>query len=422
VTDISQFSALRGLSISAEYRHPGIEASGGLVRYGFDSTDIISEKCDDSYRRLDIGSFGIVQLYAEYPGPFKPTNYSSAFARISPVTAVTGTGIYGIARSTYGTMKVSAFSYIGGSQAEVCTRPEDKTDFVCHAISGYTAGTCDDTTLVGVKLGFEFGCANAPADWIDRRFIQYNGSEWTSQPLNPVKGLPSIGSSRFGFPRYVASGSKLGVAYEYELTSGTIQTQLTNGNSIVGTYTIGTDIPPQGFNPSLATRMAGDCTRAGVCAFGRYQAASKSNFVDLIDFRESPPEINTWRLGSSPSGFDFGRAVNINGRDGTALYASYTTSPTPDQNRLQLDYIDLKKYQKFTLAFDYAAGAGKYPLSLSREGGDWGLGHARGVDLIYSLTEGCKPARIGGHSTGNDSGTSHPAFPCENVIPIHSRF
>ena len=172
-------------------------------------------------------------------------------------------------------------------------------------------------------------------------------------------------------------------------------------------------------NELLSELWINEFTRNGLCIFGRYDAHMKTNVADMIDFRESPPEIKSWTLGPSPSGFDFGRAVNIHARDGTALYGSYTTSPIANQYRLQLDYIDLKKYQKYTLGFDYAAGAGKYPLSLSREGGDWGLGHARGVDLFYSLTAGCDPARAGGHSSSDNAGTSQPNFPCENAPLIH---
>jgi hypothetical protein len=297
------------------------------------------------------------------------------------------------------------------------------TDFVCHPLAGYQQGTCGYTRIVGVKSGFELSCANAPADWIDRWFVSNNGSSWQSETLDAVKGSPSIGIPEFGFNWYAAAGSTLGVGYEYKLTSGLIQAQLLKGNSIVGAYTVDTDDPPAGFNPSLATRMAGDCTRDGLCIFGRYDAHTKTNVADVIDFRESPPEIKSWILGSSPQGFDFGRAINIDGRDGTALYGSYTTSPTANQYRLQLDYIDLKAYQKYTLGYDYAAGTGQghFPMTLSRAGGDWGLGFDKGVGLLYSLTAGCQPARVGGRSSGNDSGTPHPGFPCQN-IPLTQRF
>jgi hypothetical protein len=422
VTANSQFSTLRGLYLSADYRFPGLYSSGGLVRYGFPSTDIVSEKCDDTYRRIDLGSFGAVQLLAENESRFAPGNYSAAFARISPITNVAGTGLDGVASTRYLDMRYSAFSYVTPSALEFCTRPSDATDFVCHSVAGYSPGTCGYSRMVGVMGGYELSCANAPADWIDRWLLQYNGSAWSTQPLNPVKGSPSIGSPEFGFNWFAASGSKLGVAYEYKLTSGLIQAQLTKGNSIVGTYTIDTDDPPAGFNPSLASRTAADCTREGLCIFGRFDLRTKTNVADMVDFRETPPEIKSWSLGSSPSGLDFGRAVNLDRRDGTALYGSYTTSPIANQYRLQLDYIDLKLYKKFTLGFDYAAGAGNYPLSLSREGGDWGLGHSRGVDLFYSLTAGCDPARVGGHSDGGDSSASPPAFPCEDIPSVRRSF
>ena len=424
ITSISQFSQLRGLYFSLDYEYPGVHASGGLVRYQIGQPiDMISYKCDGSYDLIQtIKNYGLSRLYAENESnEFFPSAYSNAFARTNLISTSDGTGLDGPAESSYAGMRYKALSYVTNHGLDYCTRPDDATDFVCHELAGYQPDTCGYTRIVGVKSGFELSCANAPADWIDRWFISYNGSSWQSQALNPVKGSPSIGSPEFGFNWYAAAGWKLGVAYEYKLTSGLIQTQLTQGNSVIGTYSIDTDDPPAGFNPDLASRMAGDCTRDGLCIFGRFDLHTKTNVADVIDFRETPPEIKSWVLGSSPSGLDFGRAVNINGRDGTALYGSYTPSPVANQFRLQIDYIDLKAYRKFTLGFDYAAGAGSYPITLSRAGGEWGLGLSKGVDLFYSFTAGCQPARVGGHSSGNDSGAPHPGFPCQN-IPLVQRF
>ena len=423
VTTNSQFSNLRGLYLSSDYEFPGLYASGGLVRYGSgNSTDILSYKCGGSYQQLDLSSIGLQHLYAEnindsrYPN----TEFSHAFARITPV-APTGTGLDGIATSMYGTTRFAAFSYIASSQLKFCTKPDDATDFLCHILTGFHAGDCGYTRIAGIQAGFEISCANAPKDWIDRWQVKFDGSTWQQQAMNPVKATPSIGSPEFGFPWFAAQSTKLGIAYEYKTTAGLIQTQLVKDNTVVGTYTVDTDIPPPSFNPSFSSRMAGDCTRSGLCVFGRFDSKISSNVADMIDFRESPPDIKSWVLGPSPAGFGFGRAVNISGRDEKALYSSFTPSSISNQYRLQLDYVDLKAYQKFSLSFDYGVGAGNYPLSLGREGAEWGLGHPKGVDSFYSLTGGCEPARVGGRNpSGNpDAGTR---IPCQNVLPIEFRF
>jgi hypothetical protein len=340
------------------------------------------------------------------------------------LSLVPGTGLDGIAKTDYGDMKFAGLSYIANNILNFCTRAEDATDFVCHPLAGYVPGTCGYTRIVGRKLGFEVSCADAPADQIDRWFLTYQaGQGWSSQALNPVKATPSIGSPEFGFPWYQALSFKLGVAYEYKTTAGAIQTQLLDGNTVIGTYAIGTDDPPAGFNPSLATRTGGDCTRRGLCVVGRYDSHTGTNVADVIDFRDTPPEIKTWTLGPSPSGFGFGRSVSIDGREGTALYSSYTTSPIASQYRLQLDYLDLNVYQKYTLSYEYGAGGTKYPLSLSHADGDWGLGHARGVDAFSSLTAGCRPSEVKGHSPGHDSdGSQGGSAPCENLPLIQHRF
>jgi hypothetical protein len=425
VTSSSVFSQLRSLYLSADVEYPTEYATGGFARYGDgESTDIISSKCDGSYRQIDVGLLKpLVELYAEGnpEASINPSSYSDAFARITPVASDTGTGLDGFAKTRFGTTGFSAFSFATSSQLKFCTRPEDATDYACHSVTGYVPGTCGYTRIVGVTGGYEISCADAPADWIDRWFLQYDGTGWTSQPLNAVKSTPSIGSPEFGFPWYAASGSKLGVAYEYKTTAGRIEAQLVKGDSVIGTYTVDTDDPPAGFNPSLATRMAGDCTRRGLCVFGRYDSHTQSNVADMVDFRESPPEIKSWVLGPAPSGFGFGRAVNLGGRNGTALYASYATSPIANQYRLQLDSIDLKAYAKNTLSYDFGTGSGRYPLALSRERGEWGLGTREGIGALYSLTAGCAPARVGGRSSSGSSGGG-VVFPCENAPAVGRRF
>ena len=165
--------------------------------------------------------------------------------------------------------------------------------------------------------------------------------------------------------------------------------------------------------------MGGDCSRQGWCIFGRFDAHLQSNVADYIDFTESPPEIQHWVLGPGPQGFGFGRAVNINGRDQKALYASYSLSSTANQYRLQLDYIDLKNYKNYSLGFDYTAAAGDFPLSIAREGGSFGLGHLRGVDTFYSLTDSCGFPNFRGRGTGTGPiSTGEPKIPCENLPPI----
>jgi hypothetical protein len=167
--------------------------------------------------------------------------------------------------------------------------------------------------------------------------------------------------------------------------------------------------------------MAGDCTREGLCVFGRFQTVSQKNLVDMVDFRGSlaDPEIRTWQIGTGFPGLQFGRAVSLRERDSTALYASYTTSSIANQYRLQLDAIDFSKYTKFTVSYDFGAGSGSYPLSLSREDGEWGLAHKFGIGLLYNREAGCEPSRIRGHESGGTAETGSP-LPCP--IPILARF
>jgi hypothetical protein len=420
------FAQLRNIFHSADYKYPTLYQSAGFVRYdGSDSSDIISSKSFCSYTRFDLNPHGLYQLYAENgrTTTFPVTDFSKAFARITPLSFSPGSGLDGIAKTKYGTMRFSGLSYVNDLGLNFCTRREDLTDYVCRLVPGFQPGTCHYSRVAGVSGGFEISCANAPADRIDRWLAQYNGSTWSTQALTSVTATPSIGSPEFGFNWYKANSLKLGVAYLYKTTSGEIETQLLNGNSFIGKYAIDTDDPPAGFNPNLATRMGGDCTRDGVCIFGRYDAHTASNVADYIDFRQSPPEIKSWILGPSPQGFGFGRAVNINGRDGTALYSSYTPSLIANQYRIQHDYVNIKSYKKFTLSYDYAAGGTNFPLSLSRADGDWGLGHAKGVSVFFSLTAGCAPDDVRSHSSGSDSGGSRGAtIPCENIPLIRSRF
>ncbi|MGH9442894.1 MAG: hypothetical protein ACRD16_11535 [Thermoanaerobaculia bacterium] len=412
--------AIRGLFLSADSQYQGRYQTGGLVRYAIPgTTDIVSDKCDAGYEQINLGSQGIYQLYAE-SGPsdsFPARDYSGSFARIRRIGSAPGTGLDGVAETRYGTTRFSAFSYIGGNQWNFCTRPLDATDFVCHSIPGFQAGSGGYTRIAGVQNGLEASYANAPADQIYRTFLQYNGSGWTSQTRNPVQATPSIGSPEFGFNWYQARSFKLGVAYEYKTTSGAIEAQVLSGNTVVGKYAIDTDDPPAGFNPNLATRMGGDCTRDGLCIFGRFDLHTGMNVADVIDFRESPVEKVAWLLGPGAPGFGFGRTLQIDGRDGNALYGSYSTSATPNQYKLQLDYLDLETYTKFTLGYDFAAGAGNFPLGLSREGASFGLGHAIGVSTLYSLTAECGPANFKGRGSG--SGSSETRVPCDNIPPVN---
>jgi hypothetical protein len=142
----------------------------------------------------------------------------------------------------------------------------------------------------------------------------------------------------------------------------------------------------------------------------------------MLDFRESPPEIKSWVLGSSPQGFGFGRDVRIDGRDGTALYASYSKSPVPGQFRLRLDYLDLEAYKKYGIEAEYAAGGTKFPLSLSRSDGEWDLAHARGIDRVFSLTANCDPPKIDGRDGNGSDKNPSSGPPCGNLVPIRSRF
>src|SRR6185369_10487630 len=158
------------------------------------------------------------------------------FFRTTSISSSAGTGLDGIARTSYQSKRVLGLSYIAGAFLAFCTRPEDATEFVCHSVSGYLAGTCGYTRIVGLSSGFEISCANAPADRIDRWFVQFDGSAWSTQSLNSVTASPSIGSPEFGFPWYQARGSKLGTVYEYMTTSGAIQAKILNGNTVVGTY------------------------------------------------------------------------------------------------------------------------------------------------------------------------------------------
>ena len=210
VTSSSAFADLRSLYLSADVEYPTEYATGGFVRYGDGaSNDVISDKCDGSYRRIDFGvSKALVELYAEGnpEASINPSSYSDAYARITPISSDTGTGLDGFAKTRYGTTGFSAFSFATSSQLRFCTRPEDATDYACHSVTGYVPGTCGYTRIVGVTNGFEISCANAPADWIDRWFLQYDGTGWASHPLASVKSTPSIGSPEFGFPWYAASG------------------------------------------------------------------------------------------------------------------------------------------------------------------------------------------------------------------------
>lgn len=425
---------IRNLYLSADSKHTGLYQSGGFVRYGIPGTkEIVSDKCGDgSYEQINLGLNGISQLYSENgaasTSEFPPTDFSKAFARIRPVLDVNATGLDGKADTRYGTnQRFSAFSFIGNNDWNFCTRLSTTTDYDCHTIPGFVSGSGGYTRIAGVTNGLEASYGNSVADQINRVFLQYNGSSWTAQPLNPVTASPSIGNPEFGFNWFQARSFQLGVAYEYKKTDGAIEAQLLNGNSIIGKYAIDTDDPPAGFNPNLATQMGADCSRQGWCIFGRFDAHLQSNVADYIDFTESPPEIQHWVLGSAPQGFGFGRSVNINGRDQKALYASYSLSSTANQYRLQLDYIDLKSttYKNFSLGFDYTAAAGNFPLSIAREGGSFGLGQLRGVNTFYSLTESCDLPSFRGRGTGTGSGGGgEPRIPCENLPPIdiHNRF
>jgi len=419
---------IRNLFLSADSKYPGLYQSGGFVRYAIPGTKhIVSDKCGDgSYEQINLGLNGISQLYSENgeasTSEFPPTDFSKAFARIRPILDVNGTGLDGKADTRYGSnQRFSAFSFIGNNDWNFCTRLSTATDYECHTIPGFVAGSGGYTRITGVTNGLEASYGDAVADRINRVFLQYNGTNWTSQALNPVTASPSIGNPEFGFNWFQARSFKLGVAYEYKKTDGAIEAQLLNGNSIIGKYAVDTDDPPAGFNPNLATQMGGDCSRQGWCVFGRFDARAQSNVADYIDFTESPPEIQHWVFGSAPSGFGFGRSVIINGRDQKAFYSSYSTSSTPNQYRLELDYIDLKSttYKNFSLGFDYAAGTGNFPLSFAREGGSFGLGQLRGVNTFYSLTESCGLPNFRGRGAGTGSGVGgEPRIPCENLPPI----
>ncbi len=419
--------AIRNLLLSADFEYPGLYRTGGLVRYTVPgTTDIISDKCDGYYEQINLGSGGLTQLYAENGAPTStiPIEYTNAFARVRPILDITGTGLDGKADARYGTSgRFTAFSFIGNNDWNFCTRLSTTTDYECHTIPSYTPGTGGYTRITGVQNGFEASYGNSVADQINRVFLQYNGSAWTSAPLNPVTSSPSIGNPEFGFNWYAAKSFKLGVAYEYKLTSGAIETQLLNGNSVLGKWHVDSDDPPSSFSSSFASRMAGDCTRNGWCAFGRFDLHTKSNVADLIDYSQSPPEIKSIILGSSPQGFGFGRSVNIDGRGQNALYGSFGSSSISNQYRLQLDYLNLKTYTKFSLGYDDAAGTGTFPLSISRERASYGIGQPLGVNTIYSLTDNCLPARVPracGTSTGTVA-TDEPMVPCANIAPIGGR-
>jgi len=425
LTSTPDFDNVRGLYLSADFDYPGLYASAGLVRYGMgDASDLLDYKCGESYQQIGLTPVGMSLLYAENPDATRIPNVtlSNAFARITPIGPPGGTGLAGVATTMYSGTRFAGFSVVQGSQLKFCTKPDDATDFLCHVVPGFNPGDCGYSRIAGVTGGFEISCANAPKDWISRWKLQYDGSGWSSQTLNPIKATPSIGSPEFGFPWYAAQSLKLGVAYEYETTAGLVQAQLVNGNSVLGAFTVDTDNPPSSFDPSHATRMAGDCTRSGWCIFGRYDARTQSNVADSIDFSQPTPEIVSWVLGPSPAGFQFGRAVSINARDGTALYSGYTPSSIANQYKLQLDYVDLKSYARFSISYDFGAGNGKFPLSLSREGADWGLSHAKGIDTFYSLTAGCNPVRIrGGHDIGSGP-ADPPGTPCLNLQLVGPRF
>ncbi len=161
----------------------------------------------------------------------------------------------------------------------------------------------------------------------------------------------------------------------------------------------------------------------GWCAFGRYDLHTQGNAVDLIDFSQNPPARVSAVIGLSPPGFGFGRAVSVNGHDGKALYGSYSLSSTPNQYRLQFDYLDLKAYKKYTLGYDYTAAAGNFPLSISRAGAAYGIAHQRGVDTVYSLTNNCGPVNFRGRGTGSGSSDSgEPKVPCEDLPPINVEY
>ncbi|HET7452997.1 MAG TPA: hypothetical protein VFL12_09670 [Thermoanaerobaculia bacterium] len=419
LTSISQFDNARSLYLSADYDTNWL-ASGGVVPYQVLPMDTLSQKCDGAYYRFDSNGSQLIQLYAENgPGTsIVPSSYNNASARITPVAAGQIRGLDGVAETWYNGTRFSAFSYTDGINLKYCTRPADATDFVCHGVSDFPGGG-GYTRIAMVKNGFELSYGNALGDRIYRWSITNGVTGWQSQPLNPLLG--QIGNPEFGFPWYAAASSKVGVAYEYQTSSGLPQVQLTQGNLFYGPFSLGTDVPPQGFNPALASRMAGDCSREGLCVFGRFQTVSQKNLVDMVDFRGSlaDPEIRTWQIGTGLRGLQFGRAVSLRERDSTALYASYSPSSLPNQYRLQLDGIDLAKYTKFTMSYEFGAGGGSYPLSLSREDGEWGLAHKFGIGLLYNREAGCEPSRIRGHESG---GTPEPAptKPCE--IPLLSKF
>jgi hypothetical protein len=420
VTQIPQLAQLRSLPVSLDFRYGDLE-SGGYVPYDFSPSDTLSEKCDGGYYRIDKTPYGLVQLYAEggMTTSHSLVSYADAFARITPLPDHVGAGLDGVAETRYAGARYSAFSFTSGNRLSFCTRRFDETDYGCHVVPNFQADACQYTRIVGVTAGFELSCADQVHDWIDRFLIARNASGWTTQTLNPLTASPSIGSPVYGFNWYAASSWKLGVTYEYKTTSGEIQAQVANGNVFTGPYTIDHDLAPAGFNPALATGMALECSRLGRCVGGRYDAATQNNVADMIDFRESPPEIKSWLLGPAPPGFGFGRAINLNEREGTALYAGYGRSPNAsNQFRLQLDFIDLDRYTKSTVARDYGAGTANYPLSLSRENGDWALSHAHGVDLYDSLSAGCRPDRIRGRSAGPGDQTR---IPCRD-IPLVNRF
>ena len=426
LTAISAFQHLRNIFLSADYDHPALDESGGFLRFGRgEPIDIVSSGSYCSYTEASLSSTGLMLLEVlRPPGTYPYADYidTDSFFRTTPIASSPGTGLDGIARTSYGSARIQGLAYIAGSLLVFCTRPEDGTEFVCHSVSGYLAGTCGYTRIVGVSSGFEISCANAPADRLDRWLLQYDGSAWSTQALNPVTASPSIGSPEFGFPWYQARATRLGIVYEYMTTAGAIQAKMLNGNTVVGTYAVDTDDPPAGFNPALATRMGGDCTRSGLCIFGRYDSRLAGNVADMLDFRESPPEIKSWVLGSSPQGFGFGRDVRIDGRDGTALYASYSKSPVSGQFRLRLDYLDLDAYKKYGIEADYAAGGTAFPLSLSRSDGEWNLAHANGFDRVFSLTANCDPPKIDGHDGNGSNKNPSSGPPCGNLVPIQSRF
>jgi len=422
VTSLSGFANARSLYLSADFRSNWL-ASGGTVEYGNQPMEILSQKCDGSYYRLDYDGAVLSQLYAENgPGTsFAPADYDNAFARITPILSGQIHGLDGIAETRYNGVRYSALSFTEGANIQFCTRPRDSTNFLCHTVPDFP-GNGSFTRIAGVTNGYELSYGNATEDRIYRWAITHGPTAWNADPLLPLLG--AIGTPEFGFPWYAVASSKIGVAYIYETSSGLPQIQLVNGEVFNGPFSLGTDVPPAGFNPNLASRMAADCSRDGLCVFGRYQTVSGKNLVDLVDFRGSAfdPDITTWAIGSGPAGLRFGRAVNLRERDGTALYASYTTSPTPNQYRLQLDGINFAKYTKFTVADDFGAGTGNFPLSLSRADGEWGLANRFGIDLLYKWDVGCEPAgRLRGHgsATGTTGGTRAP-IPCET--PIVARF